>query len=296
MKIRFNAAGNETTATVEVRTKAGDLLECSSKPAKSYQTKGATLREMADVLLENYGMRCYTSHGDSAPFPEIVKDEMQTDADFIIGLAQQAGFLVSSHWDGNLMLLRAAVDEKPIGTLKFGQYPVLTADSSFDMGKTFSHTFAFSEGGGDNYADPMWKTISDPSVKAFRPHSFNADGCMTSEALLNAIRWNMNSSLADACRLNVSLTGWYDGLGYLWHENQMLSFFHPGAFILQKSGFIIQSVELVRDERGDVTNLVLVLPEAYTVKPRIGEHKFPWSGFYDPIHDGPTDRKHGPID
>ncbi len=272
--------------TVECRTKPGDMIECMN-PAVSTEYRGDLLgigKQIASV----YGLKAYTANGRGSEFPDKVnKEATEPDAEFLFRIAAQQGFLVTSSVpsydnsgkiisaDVGLMFARAAVDAKPVATLREGSFPVVEIGSTYDGTKRFSSWTAVTS---DNDEPSVTKTVMDKTIPILRPFVFSAPD-IDKSAIEQAINWRMAKSIADSVTIPVSVVGWRNADGQLWSENMKVILYAPGAFIFEETEYLIQSVELTKDPAsGDVANLALVLPEAYSLGMPV---KFPWAKFFE---------------
>lgn len=271
MKWSYAKSTSGRIATIETRTRTGDLCECSSNTG-SGQFKNATLLQIAKEICRTYGLEVYSESGDSAKFDDVVKEIAELDFDFLAKLAQQAGFLMKPGVNGELVFTRAAVKAKPIASLRSGVFPVLASSASYDGSKRFSEITGTTESETD------WgiqETLTDKSIPLKRPFRFKADE--TNKATLKtAVQWRMSESIVASTSISVTVVGWRNPEGRLWEENTMVTYLDRDAFILKETPFLIQKVMLTKDEAGgDIAELSLVLPEAYTLGLPAS---YPWEG------------------
>jgi prophage tail gpP-like protein len=255
----FSTGGR--VATIETRTRTGDLCECSAGMGYC-QYKNASLLTIARETCKPYDLKVYSEAGDSEPFDDVVKEVAELDFDFLNRLAQQAGFLMKPGKDGSLYFTRAAVDAKPVASLRAGEFPVLSCSTSYDGSKRFSEITGTTE------SEDSWglnETIQDKSIPHMRPLIFKAEEA-NKATLKTAVQWRMSESIVASTAITVTLAGWRNPEGRLWEENTMVTFCAPQCFILKETSFLIQKVVLTKDESGgDIAELSLVLPEAYTL-------------------------------
>ena len=118
--------------------------------------------------------------------------------------------------------------------------------------------------------------LEDKTVPVPRGFAFKATES-GDKNITAAVQWRMAKSIADAISIPVVVSGWRNSEGELWKENAVVTLFAPGAFVVNESRMITESVELTKDEGGgDVANLQLVIPESYTTT--MPKEPFPWSG------------------
>lgn len=271
LKPRFSTSGSGIVCTVEVRTRPGDMIECRSS-RQSLEYYGQTLLQIANDVAGRYGLRAYSTHGDSDAFSLVAKEIDEGDFDFLARLASQKGFLITSATDGNIMFARATPDAKPVAALRLGEYPVLSATSEFDGAMRFSEWFGYAEVSGEPEASAFRR---DPGIGIKRPYAFKADES-EAENIETAVLWKLAQSIADGANVSVAVSGWRNLDGQLWEELMVVTFWGPGVFVMTESRFVVKSVDLSKGTDGDVTVLGLALPEAYN---KTIPKNYPWSGY-----------------
>lgn len=263
---------NGTVMTIEARTKPGDMTECMSRGGVG-GFQGQTLLGIGSLICKPYGLRAYSSYGDTTKFPTVEQQDTETDFDFLSRLAAQKGFLMTSAKDGNLLFIRPAVDSKPVASLRAGEPPVQECAAVYDGSKRFSTWYGYAESVG---IAPVTSLQTDPSVPVYRPYVFAANET-EADSIDEAVRWRMAKSIADAAPLIVPVAGWHNPDGDLWEENVKVTFWGPGVYVFEETTFIVKAVELQKDPTGgDVAQLSLVLPGAYN---KTMPKSFPWDGY-----------------
>jgi len=273
-----------TTAVIEARSLPGEMLDCMGMRKSMVFKKGLTLLDICREVAAPYGITCYSSNGSGGvvtqsqvgdAFNRVEQDIIQTDADFISSLARQKGFLLKSMPDGNLLLCRANTNDRPVCSLISGQYPVRSFKSSHDGSRRFSKWIATTEEAG---VSSISSTLTDTTVPRNRSFVFKASESEEAN-LKTACEWRRSKSIAEAATFDVEVSGWRNPDGELWTENMKVTGLAPGAFVFTESEFIIESVELTKDEGGgDIATLKLAIPESYTTtQPKA---PFPWDGYY----------------
>lgn len=272
VKPRLQFGNGETVATIECRTVPGDMIECMSS-RESLEYNDQTLLEIGNDIARRYNLKAFSAEGDSGKILAAVKEVTETDFAFLSRLAAQKGFLVTSARDGNLMFTRAAVDARPVATLRAGQFPFEGGSVVYDGSKRFSTWFGYAEVADQQ---PATAYLRDSSIPARRPFAFTAD---ESEAdnIEAAVRWRMAKSTADATSVTLTLAGWRNPDGQLWEENMKVLVYAPQLMLFQETEMITQVVNLSKAEAGgDITSMTLVLPGAYNLTM---PDSFPWDGY-----------------
>lgn len=121
----------------------------------------------------------------------------------------------------------------------------------------------------DDGIPPLF-TASDPQKGLFRDtrkmvmiNSANDDGQNLAQSYAN---WNANRRYGRSKSVNLTTTGWVNGLDKLWEVNQLVQCELPS--IRANSSFVISSVTYSFDyTSGSQTNLQLLPPEAFSFEP-----------------------------
>ena len=272
MRPSFKIENDGLVVTSEARTIPGDMIECTGAN-ESIERGGRRLLQIAEEVAQSYGLRAFSTHGNSDVIPHAVQEVTENDFTFLSRLASQCGFLLTTSNDGNLLFTRAAVNEAPVAALRVGEYPVLSAEASYDATKRHSTWFGYAEVAG---LPPARATLRDTAVRVHRPFAFSADES-TSATIADAVRWRMAKSVADSVAITVTVAGWRIPGGELWRENVKVTLWAPHVCIFSETPMIVASVNLTKGEDGgDQAVLMLVPPGAYTLDmPK----SYPWDGY-----------------
>ena len=273
-KISFSATTGGNVASLECRTIPGDMIECMSDLVAPEWSNNALL-DIGDEIARRYSMRAFSAdiRINDAIFPYVTKEVTESDFSFLSRLASQKGFLLTSSADGDLLFTRAAVDDRPVAALQYGQFPVKQMTADYDGTKRHSRWYGYAEVASGQPATSLYR---DPSISSHRPFAFQADES-DADSIEAAVLWRAGKSIADATTTTVVLAGWRNPDGQLWAENMKVSLVAPEVGIFTESDYITQVVSLTKDDGGgDVAALNLVLPGAYN---SAIPDTFPWEGY-----------------
>jgi len=275
-----------TVAKIECRTMPGEMLECMGMRKSLVFKKGLTLLDICREVAAPYGITCYSSDGTGGvvtqtavgdAFGRVEQDATQPDGEFLQELAKQKGYLITSLPDGNLLLCRANTKDEPACSLIQGVYPLLSVASSFDGSKRFSKWIGLTEESG---VSGVSVSLADSTVPRPRGFAFKASEAEEGN-IKTATQWRMAKSFAESISIPVAVAGWRNANGELWAENMKLTLWAPCAFIFHEAEYIVESVELTKDDGGgDVAEMQLVLPESYTLT--MPKAPFPWDKYPSP--------------
>lgn len=272
-------------ATIEARTLPGELIECMGIRSSQVFASGLTLLKICQEVARPYGITCYSADGtggivrgepadNGGTYGRVEQDLSETDADFLQRLAMEKGFLLTSLPDGNLLLCRANTKDKPSSALIQGEYPVNWVQSSHDGSKRFSKWLGYTDEAGVTGSK---RSLTDTTVPRNRGYAFKATDAEEGN-LQTAVQWRMSKSIAESYGVTVNVSGWRNRDGDLWKENMKVTLYAPAAFIFTEREYIIEQVELIKDDSGDTATMRLVIPESYTTT--MPKAPFPWDGYY----------------
>lgn len=200
---------------------------------------------------------------DEKKFPRVKAEP--TDAIFphLAKLASQRGLLLSCTDSGDLLITKANVNSKIVGTIE---------ESASFMADEYSAKFS----GRDRYA--MYRAIikssssrpkgtqtaNDLNVPSPRLLTFNADDNIPGEAK-SAAEWRKNKSAADSRSINFPVNSWYAPDGSLWKPNTRVTVISKTLETGEKGfTYLITRVEYKFNSSGSNAVLALVPPEMYS--------------------------------
>jgi len=260
MKHTPSPSSSGVTMTVEVRSRAGETVDCMSMD-KNLDYNKMTLKQIADKILKPFGIETEFPHGDTAPFIQANRQITDTIFGFLSGLARQKGLLVTSTTNGNMSFQQANIDAEPVAALIQQKYPLINVSASYDSIKRHSHITAVSQSAGNANIKAL---IQDESIPAYRPLIITANEAEAGNIKDTAL-WKRSRAIADSAPTSAAVFGWKDEKGDDWIENSVVTVYYPLACIMVESRYLITNVSLTKDENGgDMANLGLALPQAFS--------------------------------
>lgn len=224
---------------------------------------GWDLRMIAGALCGPFGVRPEFTDGPGAPFEQVALKEDKPVLPFLIKLAKQRGFVVSSTRTGNLLFQKGlgAGEAAPVESLSSGSPPLVGVTVNFNHDEWFSHVTVtgpssfFSQ--GENY------TVRNPYSKGLlRPKTINGEDLVGAEVKL-AAEAALGRMLADSVEVSVDLSTWFTRRGVLFEPNQIIRLRAPDVMIYDWYDFLIKEVKLSRTGAEDTCTLVLTIPGAF---------------------------------
>lgn len=257
----WNPTVTDTTSTMQItaRTKAGSLIDCNSPDTRLNYLK-KTIKQIADVLLQPFGIEFEIPYGDSGIINQAKRDPTEKIFDFLAKLAKQKGFILNSTVQGNIKLDRANINDTPILNLIQGDPNIISINPVYNGTERFSSFKALSQTRGNPKSS---SEVTDTSISVNRPFIFSANNNEQGD-IKNAALWERSRSLARSAGLNVTYADWRDKNKKIILENNTVTLYAPSACIFNETKYLIEKVSL--DQSGGKTAiLTLVLPQAYTL-------------------------------
>jgi len=186
-------------------------------------------------------------------------------------LAAQRGCLLSNTIDGDILITKAKLNSKPVGTIEEGSAFTENFSVKFDGRKRYQEYAAIATSASKTRSRKR-QTDSDDVVTTPRFLTFNTDDGLPGEAV-NAAIWRKNKSAAEAMSFQVPVNTWYAPDGNLWRENTLLTVKSETMSIPDGFTFLITRVEFIFEENGVSANLDVKPPSLYST----GEIEEPWT-------------------
>jgi prophage tail gpP-like protein len=248
------------TIDITARTKAGQVVDCNSQSTSLNYVK-QTLKQIADSLLQPFGVVMEIPNGDSGIINIAKREPADKIFEFIAKLAQSKGFILNSTIQGNIKLDRANITGNPILNLVEGEPNIIDIDATYDGTQRFSSFKAISQtrGNPNNSAE-----VKDATVKINRPIIFSADNNEQGD-IKNAALWERARSLARSAPVNVKISGWRDKNNKIILKNNIVTLYAPRAAIFTETKYLIEKVNFSQDG-GKSASLSLVLPQVYSLE------------------------------
>lgn len=261
--VRPLLADSSKTVTISAYSAPGVLEDCTVSPTQyPVEFDNATLRTIAEKLMQPFGLTVQFDADPGAPFERVAIEPTQQIMTFLTGLAQQRGLLITSTPGGALLFQSEVTGATPVAKLEQGEPPLLRVTPSFSEQDYYSHLTGIE-----------WLVVgiagSDYTVKneklpgVMRPFAFSVDDTQGGD-VQSVVEAKAGRMLANAATYGIEVATWRDSAHNLWTPNTLTTLQAPGAMVYSRYTFLVRSVTLTASSNGDrVAALTLVLPGSF---------------------------------
>jgi len=269
------------------RDKTGDLADCSFNEINK-EWKGLSLANIVKNLCAPFKIEVVIDDSVVVDANKIINDfersnEGDTVFDTIKDLSNMNGILPISYGDGKLTLTRAGVNYKAYDSLESGKNIL---DGHFDCSNKdrFQTYVVKSQDNGKDINLPwgpsgpsqsVGKSV-DNIINRYRPIIIFAKDKCDSGTCQKLARWESNNRAGASRSLNYNVSGWIQSNGKVWPLNSMIQV--KDKILGVNETLLISKVSFSIDERGAITNVELVHPDTFTIKPVAKEIKAGFDG------------------
>lgn len=253
----FNVRGRDATA---------DLVDCAAVHKKG-EWRNADLAQIARDLVGPFGIPVKISGDIGKPFPTFAIEPGETAFACLERAARQRGARLLSDGQGSLL-----VGTVPPGhsstALKEGDN-LLSASATNDASQRFSeYTVKGQQSGTDDVngaaAASIKAVATDSAVTRYRPLLILDEDQGDIGGFERRAKWEASVRGARALTVNCTVQGW-SHTGGLWRPNTLVQVDAPRIRVQRE--LLVRDVDLVCDEGGTRTDLVLTPQTAFTLQP-----------------------------
>jgi len=272
-KLDVNYQPGSRGFTISGRSKPGDLVDCSHTGKCEY--KNITLDALARELVAPFGIKVFLSVDTPDIIAKVAVKPGETVFEVLDRQARLQGFFWISTRGGNIRLTRAG--RLPSFSSLSQDINIEGATASFDDSKRHNEYLVKGQGAGlpDFFAKDVTQPegqAKDAGVTRHRPLVILAEGNVDSAKAKIRAQWEASSRLAKAIRVTCTVDGWTQEDGSLWGINQIT---HLKSAFLGINGKMLIS-DLIHKRAnggGTTTDLTLVDPQSYALKPVLNDKK-----------------------
>jgi len=269
-KLDVSYSSTDRSFTISGRSRSGDLVDATHDGPCEY--KNIDLDKLAEELVKPFGLKVFVSVTPTAIEKFAVKPG-ETVFEALDRAARLQGLLFISTRKGNIRLTRAGATEarfRAFSSLEQG-VNILSASATYDDSQRFKDYHCIGQAAakddffGIEVAQPKGSAV-DAGITRHRPLTFVAEGDIDNAKAETRAKWEASSRLAKAVRVTAKVQGWVQDNGTLWGANQITNF--RSKFLgLNRDLLITNVVRNDGTDEGKTTDITLVDPQAYQVKP-----------------------------
>lgn len=247
------------------------LAECSAVLDK-WTFRGATVADVAEKVAAPFGIRVSVQPGLALPRPKkkIVVSPGDSAYQAIEAAARAAGVLVVSDGRGGILITRAGTARASVSLVEGKNLMGVTVD--YDGTDRFHRYLVLTQVAGTAKASGRHTRVraeaTDPGVRRTdRVLVIRPEKSMTADFAKRRADWEARVRAAKAETVSAVVRGWEQRSGEdLWLPNQLVGVHSPSIGV--SGEMLISQVEYSLDDGGEVTQLRLVRPDAFTPEPQ----------------------------
>lgn len=253
----------DTTVSASGYSLPGVMADCTM-PASAYpiEFNEVALPAIAAKLAEPFGITVLFQGDAGAPFERVALAPGSTVLPFLVGLAKQRNFVVSSTPAGSLLFWRSAEPGEPVARLEQGQAPVDSVTPSFRPQDYFSHVTGIEQIIVGLYGSQF--TVKNPQLEGvIRPTSFKTKDTAPGDvkATVEAATGRM---FGNTIAYSIVVATWRDPQGKLWEPNTTITLLAPGVMVYTEYTFEIRSIVFDTDDEIRIATLNVVIPGSFS--------------------------------
>lgn len=257
--------------SVSGRDAAADLVDSSAQHGKG-EWRNARLDQIARDLAAPYGIAVQVQAELGAPFATFAIEPGETAFDCLERAARQRGVLLLSDGKGGLVLGKSG-SGGTVPTPLLESENLLSCSAANDSSQRFQKYIVKGQRAGSDEvsgtaASAMRAEASDGGVTRARTLVILAEDEGDLASLKRRAEWEATVRAARALTARCTVLGW-EHAGGVWHPNCIVRLRSP-CLRLDRD-LLVRDVELIADDQGKRTNLVLTPQEAYTRQPMVAQ-------------------------
>ncbi|MGA4368108.1 phage baseplate assembly protein [Pantoea ananatis] len=256
------------------RSKCQDLVDCSAYWQNNVIT-GATPLQIAQRLAQPYGITVTSDVDVTTTVPQFSLNWGESSQEVIDRITRWAALLYYDLPDGSLFLTRVGTKQAASGVKQGENIESAAYESSMDerfseyTGVSMAITPVNEISGNEAYDAVALSKATDPEAAKmrYRNRTVIIESTMTANAQAQqCIDWEMNRRYGRSYCLQVTVDSWRDSAGKLWEPNTLIPISLP-VFGLTDQLWLLGEVTYIKDDRGTVSEMVLMPPAAFSVEP-----------------------------
>lgn len=263
--VSISAGANEKTISVNGRSRAADLVDCSYDGPTQF--KKTTMKSIVEKLVAPFGIATsFTS--DPGEFNKININQGETVASIIGRMCLQKKLIVYTTYRSNLIFTKNGF-KRATNEIIEGENLIsgsVTRNNSNRFSKYTVKSQGSSPTAGANSLLGNVGEANDPGITRFRPKVIVSENFSSNELAIERANYEASKASAEGTRFKVVVQGWRQSNGDLWDVNQVIALRSPA---LNYSGYLLcESVTFTKSQGGGTTTtLGLVRSDAYQFEP-----------------------------
>ena len=264
--LRLNLDADRRTIQVAGRERTADLVDCAA-PIQAWSD--VTIQEIARDLAKQFGVAVSGNAG--VPLESFATEPGETCYEAIARAARLRGRLVTSTGLGTLLL--APPSRGRAGTDLVVGGNVLRLAARVDYSQRYSSYEVLAQQAGNS----TWLTaeetagvsarVRDPAIARERPWTLLGDQGLSSADAQARCEWELSIRMGRSTGIDVTVQGWRERPGgALWEPGRLVRVRGASAGFDGRD-YLVSTVRWSIGEDGTLTQLLLVLPEAFQPEP-----------------------------
>jgi prophage tail gpP-like protein len=251
------------------RDRAAALVD-NSVLLDKWTFRDVTILEVARKLAEPFGIAVSVQPGlGTLPVGKVVVSPGESPFDVLAGEAPKAGVLLVSSGRGGVVLTRAGSARAATPLLEAKN--IISASGDYDASERFARYVVLTQVAGTDEASGEATRIrgeaSDPAVRRKnRVRVIRPDEGMSADAARRRADWEARIRAARSESISVTVQGWTQPSGGIWPLNALVTVNMPS--VGADGEMLISQIDHSLDEGGEITQLRLVRPDAFTPEPK----------------------------
>jgi len=285
---QINIGYEATSHNIQIsgRDRTADLVDCSFAEA-SNEWKNISVESIIKKLCTPYNIEIVT---DTSVTSEAVKKEKEFNinegekvSEAILRLCENKAILPLTMGDGKLTLTRAGT-KRTSDMLVLGENIKTGNLIQNDMDRFSDYIVKAQGSGNDNlsltdYVQPTGRG-SDNVIRRYRPIVILSDKKVDNAGAKDLARWEARNRAGASRALDYIIQGWLQSNGDPWQINRIVEV--KDDLLNINKEYLISQLSFSLTESGSETNIILVHPDTYELKPQPVEIKGPSDDGFDP--------------
>ena len=263
---------DERRFQVSGRDKTGDLVDCSAAQGYFKSYKDLNIAQLAVILCKPFGIKVINQTDVGKIFRQIAIEHSQSVHDVLEQCARQRAVLMTTDKAGNLVFTNPG-SKNASTSLEEGDN-ILSGSFTYDFKKRHSRYYVYGQSVGEGQfwgaeqARKSKSSATDPNITRYRPKVLIAERDATRIETKKRADWEASFNAARGSTLTCRTLGWRQGElagDPLWETNMLVRVKAPSLGV--EGEMLIESVTFRISDQGEVTDLQLTKPDAYTPNP-----------------------------